>query len=71
MNVTIISMEQKERIKRIQKALNVNADGIIGDKTLTAIEGLLNLNKPIEDNMGYSVVISIGHSTADKGALSF
>lgn len=70
MNVTIISMEQKERIKRIQKALNVNADGIIGDKTLTAIEGLLNLNKPIEDNMGYSVVISIGHSTADKGAVA-
>ena len=62
-------MEQKERVKRIQKALNVNADGIIGDKTLTAIEDLLNLNKPIEDtNMGKSIVISIGHSTTDKGA---
>lgn len=50
--------------------MNVNADGIIGNKTLTAIEDLLNLNKPIEDNMGYSVVISIGHSTADKGAVA-
>ena len=59
-------MDVKDRIKRIQSELGVSADGIIGDKTLSAIEKELNLNTGIMK----TVCICIGHSSKDEGAYS-
>lgn len=59
-------MDLTNRIKLIQKELNVNADGIIGNDTITALENKLNLNNK---NMK-TVCLCIGHSAADEGARS-
>lgn len=59
-------MELKDRIKRLQTILGVTSDGVIGDKTMSAIENRLKINT-FEMK---TVCICVGHSTKDEGARS-
>ncbi len=65
-----------DRIKHIQKHLNIKPDGIIGPDTLTGIENRL-FNKVIDVSSAYSLIISrtgmrelIGHEVVSKNYYS-